>query len=452
MLRLREFLFKPHVIALIAFALRVGYFLFKVYSRPPSLGHGIFDGFETVQIATSLATGRGFSSPIAVDSGPTAWLTPVFPCLLAGVFKVLGVGSFRAEVAIKLLDSFFSALVCFPLVALGRRLSVPAVGVLSAWLWALLPSSIFYAVVWVWDTSLSALCLTLLLYYTYTAFETPNWRSWAGYGALCAFAALTNAVLLSALPGFALFGTFRARYHSTAWLRNALIATLVFLVGIAPWIIRNEIVFKGQVAFRSTFGLELWLGNNPQVADLWAPWLHPSNKPEERQRFLLLGEPAYMKEKQRLALEFIASNPADTLVLTYHRFMTTWTGGDNYLNDLWSPLPLSLRLDMLLNCSFSLLSFAGLWMLCRTRAADSAPFVWLLLTFPVAYYITHPSPRYRCPLEPSMAFLAVYAIAGANRWLAQRNASPPEEHNCIDHGCIHYEAIVNISNQRMPSN
>lgn len=420
MLRLRELLSKAHVIALIAFALRIGFFLFQVHSRPASMGHGVLGGFETVQIATSLATGKGFSSPIGVASGPTAWLTPIFPGLLAGLFKIFGVGSFGAETAIKFLDCLFSSLVCFPLVALGRRLAISSAGVFGAWIWALLPSSILFAAVWVWDTSLTALCLTLLLYFAYGVAASSDWRAWAAYGALCAFSALTNAALLSAVLGFAFFGVYRARSRTAAWLRNASVAAAIFLAGIAPWIVRNEIVFRGQVAFRSNLGLELWLGNNPEVADLWAPWLHPSNKPEEKQRFLLLGEPAYMREKQRLALQFIASHPADTLVFSYRRFMTTWTGGDNYLNDLWQPLPWGLRLDMLLNCSFSMLAFAGLLRLARTRAADVFPFVWLLLSFPMIYYLTHSSPRYRAPLDPSLALLAAYAVVEGSRWLRER--------------------------------
>lgn len=419
MQRWRQFLSNPYVIALVAFALRLGYFVFLVHIRPPSNGHEVLNGFETVQIARSIATGKGFSSPLAFASGPTAWLTPVFPYLLAAVFKIFGIRSLGAEIVIKCLDALFSSLVCLPLVALGRRLAAPLTGVLSAWFWAFLPGSIFFAVVWVWDTSLTTLCLTLLLYFTFVISESPDWRHWFAYGVLWASSTLTNAVVFSALPGLALFAIYRTHKNSALWLRNAVVATIVLLAGVAPWIIRNEIVFHGQVALRSNFPLELWLGNNPQVADLWAPWLHPANDHAERKHFQEIGEAAYMKEKQRAALQFIISHPANAFELTYHRFMTNWTGGENYLNDLRTELPLSLRIDMLLNSAFSLAAFAGLWSLHRNNPSAAIPFAWIMLTFPLVYYITHPAPRYRSPLEPCMAFLAMYAVAALYRRLTR---------------------------------
>jgi 4-amino-4-deoxy-L-arabinose transferase-like glycosyltransferase len=415
--RWRKFASKPYVIAAVAIALRLSYFAFLVYDRAPSKGQGVLHGFETVQIATSIATGHGFSSPLAVASGPTAWLTPVFPCLLAVMFKMFGVASLGAEVVIKCLDALFSSLVCLPLVALGRRLAAPWAGILSAWLWAVLPSSIVFAVVWVWDTSLTAFCLTLLVYFALVISESHDWRNWLAYGALWAFSALTNAIVLSALPGLALFAIYRARQHSALWLRNAIVAALVFLAGIAPWIVRNEIVFQGQVAFRSNFPLELWLGNNSQVPDVWAPWLHPANDAKERKHFLEIGEAAYMKEKQQAALQYITSHPVETVDNTYHRFMINWTAGDNYLNDLTTELPVGLRISMLLNSAFSLAAFVGLWNLLRKNPGEAIPFAWIMLTFPLVYYITHPSPRYRSPMDPCMAFLAMYAVVAlARRW------------------------------------
>jgi hypothetical protein len=46
---------------------------------------------ETGSIAKSVASGKGYSSPYNRDTGPTAWLAPVYPLIVAGTFKVLGV-------------------------------------------------------------------------------------------------------------------------------------------------------------------------------------------------------------------------------------------------------------------------------------------------------------------------------------------------------------------------
>lgn len=175
----------------------------------------------------------------------------------------------------------------------------------------------------------------------------------------------------------------------------------------------------GKSRFALIFHWSLWLGNNPQVPDIWAPWLHPANDPKERKHFQEVGEVAYMKEKQHAALQFITSHPTETLEITYHRFMTNWTGGDNYLNDLTTDLPLGLRINMLLNTAFSLAAFVGLWVLIRKNPAEAIPFAWIMFAFPLVYYVTHPSPRYRSPMDPCMAYLAMYAVAALSSRLMQ---------------------------------
>ena len=48
-------------------------------------------GQEMGRIARALATGYGFSDPFRGHTGPTAWVGPLFPLLLGGVFKLFGV-------------------------------------------------------------------------------------------------------------------------------------------------------------------------------------------------------------------------------------------------------------------------------------------------------------------------------------------------------------------------
>src|SRR4029077_17906992 len=76
------------VIVLFAFALRMAYFGRGLAPFPGSSPYG----GETGAVAAAIASGRGFSSPLPkIKTGPTAWLTPVYPYLLAGIFKVFGI-------------------------------------------------------------------------------------------------------------------------------------------------------------------------------------------------------------------------------------------------------------------------------------------------------------------------------------------------------------------------
>ena len=78
-------------IVVIALALRLAAMAFLYPEQlNPERDHWQF-GYETGRIARSIAEGKGFSSPLFEDTGPTAWITPVYPYLVAGIFKIFGV-------------------------------------------------------------------------------------------------------------------------------------------------------------------------------------------------------------------------------------------------------------------------------------------------------------------------------------------------------------------------
>jgi len=63
-------------IVFLAFALRMAY-LGRGLS--PFSGSSVYGG-ETGAVAAAIASGRGFSSPLPrIQTGPTAWLTPIYP-------------------------------------------------------------------------------------------------------------------------------------------------------------------------------------------------------------------------------------------------------------------------------------------------------------------------------------------------------------------------------------
>lgn len=85
----------------------------------PARDHWRFGG-EAGRIARSIALGEGFSNPLFGQTGPTAWLSPVFPYLLAGIFKVFGIYSKTSALVTLSLDSLFSALTCIPVFLIAR--------------------------------------------------------------------------------------------------------------------------------------------------------------------------------------------------------------------------------------------------------------------------------------------------------------------------------------------
>ena len=78
------------LILAVALLLRVGFLYQFQHEHPKQAASVIPFLFESGNIAHSLAVGAGFSSPFRVNTGPTAWMPPIYPLLLAGVFRIFG--------------------------------------------------------------------------------------------------------------------------------------------------------------------------------------------------------------------------------------------------------------------------------------------------------------------------------------------------------------------------
>ncbi len=417
------------MICAVALVARLAYFIVVHYSEPQHLKPFAYGG-ETGSIAASLASGHGFSSPLGQQSGPTAWITPVFPLLLASVFKLFGVFSVKSYYIIRLLDVLFSAATTYPIFLIARRHFGIAAASLGAWLWAFLPAAIYFPVVWVWDMSFTALLLAVALWLTFEIPQRDSLIWWVLYGALWGFTVLVNAAVLSVLVACAPYAIYRSFQLRRRWPAQGAAALLAFALTLAPWIIRNQIVFHGQVTLRSNFGLELWLGNNPEVPDSWSWWLHPTGSRTENAEFYRLGEVAYMQQKRHQAWNFMKTHPTDVARFEFHRFLQTWTGETDSFRDIWATGSLRLRAEILWNYSLTLLMLLGLLFAYRLSPRASFPLLCAIVLFPIPYYICHTDPRYRHPIDPVIVVLAGYASArflerlGIFEDRALRNAAP----------------------------
>ncbi len=376
-------------------------------------------GYELGRIAKSIAAGQGFSSPLRmVDTGPSAWFTPIYPYFVAGIFKIWGIFSDTSKLVIEASNCAFAALTVIPIYAIAQRTFRNGVAVGAAWAWVFLPTSLIFPVTWVWDTALAGLFLALIFWTTLAMREAKTVLPWAGYGALWAVGVLINPSLLSLLPFLLAWALWPSRWNTSAVVKFSAATLLVFAIGLVPWTIRNYRVFGKLIVLRSNFGLELWLGNNPDVTDTWSPTLHPNDSRAEAEKYKRMGEIAFMAEKQREAFAFMRAHPADTLQFMFRRFVNNWLAITDSPVDMWATSPLYLKVFIVMNFLLSLLTMLGTLFAYRSNPEEAFPYAMVLLVFPLIFYLTHTSLRYRFPMDPIMMILAAYGVSyPISQWL-----------------------------------
>ena len=128
----------------IAFTLRVGAIVVMHSYRFRAAEANFGFGWEMGRIARAIAAGEGFSNPFHAVTGPTAWEPPLYPYLIAGVFKVFGIYSKASAFVLLALNSLFSSLTCIPIFLIAKRCFGEKVAVGSAWTWALLPYVMYW--------------------------------------------------------------------------------------------------------------------------------------------------------------------------------------------------------------------------------------------------------------------------------------------------------------------
>ena len=377
---------------------------------------------ETGNIAYSLAAGHGYSSPYWQETGPTAWLTPVYPALVAGIFLIFGIHTAHSFFAVVFLNILFSTATCVPIFYIGKRVGGLGVASGAAWLWALFPNAIIIPYEWVWDTSLSALLMASILWATLELADTQRARHWCGYGLLWGFALMTNPSLGSLLPVLLGWAAYRAFKQGRLLLSRPALACGIAVLCCVPWTVRNYLAFHRFVPLRSNLPFELWLGNNEQF-DEQSQVVAPAN-PEraEIRNYIHMGETAFMQDKWRKAVAFITTHPKLELILYGRRFVATWTGMENPIEgfrDADSPL---VRLVLVSNTLAAIGALCGILALLRSRSAYAFPLAVVPIVYPIIYYVTHASLRYRHPIDPVMLLLVTIAVG----WLLQNRDARAE--------------------------
>ena len=400
----------PSWIVGIAFLLRLSWILVGHTYKFKTSDDNFSFGWEMGKIAASLASGHGFSNQFGPVTGPTAWEPPLYPFFLAGIFKIFGIYSKASAIVVLGFNSLCSALTCIPIFLIARRMFSEKVAVGSAWAWALLPNVMFWCTRAIWETSVSALLLALVIWLTLVMEDLDGWIPWFGFGLLWGVIALNGTSLLAFLPAAGLWSWYRRAGHGKRSLLGVALSAIVFCACIAPWLIRNYETFGKFIFIRDNFGAELRLGNGNGADGTLMLYLDPPHDPQAMRQVQEMGEVAYIAMRKQQAVAYIQADYRRFARLSLTRFIYFWAGAPRE-GQQW-------RLSQAKNSLFlatSILTFWGLARaLCKRRPGAWLLF-WLILLYPAVYYFVYTLPRYRHVIEPEMAVLCVFLITEAGK-------------------------------------
>lgn len=365
-------------------------------------------GAEMEQAAANLARHGELANVFSSDSGVSAHVAPLYAVGLSLVYQVFGQPRIVGRLAQRVFCVLATSIAIALLPILGRRLGLNRwTGYVAGAVMALSPVNLWVECSGCWEQPYAALGL-LVLVFAFAVLHHSIWQSRsqaAATGLLCGLTALLSP---SVIPAAGLMIGAELCYHAGRRrdvLRGAAVMLAVSGLCIAPWIYRNYHKLGGFVAVRSNFGLELWLGNNPQATGrtfgtnaedsngaLWP--FHPYTSKAECAHLKAIGELAYMREKQHQALTWISDHPRRFVELTFTRAQAFWLPPV----DMWGPSTSARGLKAAFFWLVTLGTIGGLACLLHGRHPCAGLLLGGIIGPALIYLFTHVDLRYRYPI------------------------------------------------------
>jgi 4-amino-4-deoxy-L-arabinose transferase-like glycosyltransferase len=235
-------------IFLLAATLRVG---FALWAPGVPLSDGRFYHMHALVL---LDTGHYLNG----DGSPGIRWMPGWPAFLAALYQLFGTAPRVGMLACALLDAATAALIAL----LGARLFGRAVGIGAGLLYALWPGVVFYAGTLFTEPAFNLLWVATLVLLSFGRDDTRRLAPELGAGLCFGLAAYVKSEPLALAPAL-LFAIWRLCPRPSAFARRAAALLLVTAALVAPWTLRNWLVFGRFIPTSASGGVVVHLANQP---------------------------------------------------------------------------------------------------------------------------------------------------------------------------------------------
>lgn len=381
------------------------------------------DAKEYYDIAQNLVAGKGFS----IDGiQPTARRSPGFPVFLAGLITILG----SAPQILYIFQALINVLTIFLVFLSLKYINVK--------------NSLRLFIILLFSLSTSFIYINVLYAEILTMFVV-SWILFISlHPVLCARAWLQSLLIGFAvgvliylrpiflyLPVFMLAGIVILKISQRRFpIRNYLVISVIGLLTLAPWTLRNYVVFRQFIPLVSAGGGELW-GANFEIADR-VVWHSVSDiqkyedqrtvshtrqnelitqyraqynleTPEELNRFL-----------SRQGKAIILAHPFRYALLSINRLMIFWFSPPIGSTTLKLVSPAIFKVFLLLKYTLTILGILGLWRWARCNFTSAFIIIMMVIYLTLLHAATHSIQRYFLPVVPLVYFSLGYFLNTIN--------------------------------------
>jgi 4-amino-4-deoxy-L-arabinose transferase-like glycosyltransferase len=364
----------------------------------------------------------------------TVYRTPLWPFIIAGLSIVFGPSDYFARLFLSVIGSG----TCVLIYLFARDLFGWRIGVLAGVIAAIYPELYIYDG-WLYTESLFTFLLFAVCYGLNRLQRTPQmkWRLWIICGILLGLLSLTRPNGMLVIGLFIIWAIIMAWQKLLSWrltAKGALATTLLALVIIAPWTVRNYLVSHTFIPVAIGDGTVLIGAYNDKVLTTttyaggpFGTWIKPleSNpavaRPYPLHTCAAACEVAREAAYENAAIQWIRNHLSLMPHLLKLHFVNMWRP-DTYETDLPTvrfPQQQSTQLVLHMMKTFPIYAIilAGLGFVVTLRRWRELLFIYFMILMTIAECVIYYGiPRFRAPIEPMLILLA----AGTAWWLTHK--------------------------------